>query len=283
MKKIAFFLAMCVGLGSLTACMPSQGQRKEEPAGLTETMIELSGGHMLEDNDGMPVPDTDYLPLPSFGTLEPRSVFNVNWRTTEGEYMAGTAFVAQIEESDQPLLLTACHYFSSDEVEVDEKNLSSYVQGGDLYDIFDSNVETIYGTVSGVLPLPDAASISETGKAGKDLAAFYVEKGDNVKSFSLAEEPCQSGDVIYLAAYINPDDTLYYYDDCLYPCVVISDDGEELEYVLSDEFGTQGASGAPLLNDKGEVVGIHIGSDGSHRYGHSAQSMKAQLKNAMEN
>ena len=69
----------------------------------------------------------------------------------------------------------------------------------------------------------------------------------------------------------------------LYPCVVISDDGEELEYVLSDEFGTQGASGAPLLNDKGEVVGIHIGSDGSHRYGHSAQSMKAQLKNAMEN
>ena len=97
-------LAMCVGLGSLTACMPSQGQRKEEPAGLTETMTELSGGHMLEDNDGMPVTDTDYLPLPSFGTLEPGSVFNVNWRTTEGEYMAGTAFVAQIEESDQPLL-----------------------------------------------------------------------------------------------------------------------------------------------------------------------------------
>ena len=30
------------------------------------------------------------------------------------------------------------------------------------------------------------------------------------------------------------------------------DDGEELEYVLSDEFGTQGASGAPLLNDKGK-------------------------------
>ncbi len=282
MKKQTLLLTACALALTLTACAtPSAPKGADDSAGLTEIMTELSGGHMLEDDSGLPVPDTDYLPLPDFKALDGGTVFNVDWVTAEGEYMAGTAFLTQSDLSGQPLLLTACHYFESDEVEVDLKNLSSYVQGGYLYDILDEELETVYGMVSGVLPVPDAESISENGKSGRDLAAFYVEGTEGTKSLPLAKEPCKRGDVVYLAAYVDPENSEYYYDDCLYPCVVISDDGEELEYVLSDEFSTQGASGAPLLNGRGEVVGIHIGSDGSRRYGHSAQSIEAQLKNAL--
>lgn len=298
MKKIALFLTACLLAVSLSACakapaVPSASDGSAPPStetsapegnaseGMTEIMTKLSENHMLTDDAGLPVPDADYLPLPGFQALEKGSVFNVNWRTAEGDFVAGTAFLAQTDLSGQPLLVTACHYFTSDTSDVNLRDLTSYVQGGDLYDILDENVETVYGTVTKVLPVPDAESYAVNGKAGKDLAAFYVDGAQETKSFSLAKEPCKRGDVIYLAAYINPENTEYYYDDCLYPCVVMSDDGEELQYVLSDEFTTQGASGAPLLNSKGEVVGIHIGSDGSHRYGHSIQSIEAQLKNAL--
>lgn len=87
--------------------------------------------------------------------------------------------------------------------------------------------------------------------------------------------------MIYLATYLSDENT-YYYDDCLYPCVVISDDGTNLYYLLHDMFIATGASGAPLLNKDGEVVGIHIASANSVRYGHSIQSICEQLETALE-
>ena len=288
MKKIAALLTACLMLASTAGCaslvnLSGIGKNAQENpnAALGRTMSDLSGGNMLSDSNGLSVPDTDYLPLPDFKELKSNAVFDVNWQTAEGEYMAGTSFLAQTGLTEQPLLLTACHYFASDEVDVDLRDLTGYVQGGDLFDILGDGSE-IAGTVRGVLPIPDAESISEKGSSERDLAAFYVDGADMLDSITFAAEPCKEGDMIYLAAWLDHENSAYY-DDCLYPCVVMQDDGKEINYILSDEFSTQGASGAPLLNSKGELVGIHIGSNGSIRYGHSAQSIYQQLKDALGN
>lgn len=279
MKKMIAMLAACALMASTAGCaslVKLDGAADQNQA-LGRIMSDLTGENMLTDSDGRSVPDTDFLPLPDFEALEPNTVFDVDWKSAEGDFMAGTSFLAKTNLSDRPLLLTACHYFASDEMDVNLRDLTGYISGGDLYDILGDGSE-IAGTVAGVVPIPDARSVSENGSSDRDLAAFYVDGA--VGGIPFAEDPCKMGDVIYMAAWLDHENSTYY-DDCLYPCVVMRDDGKEIGYILSDEFSTQGASGAPLLNSKGELVGIHIGSNGSIRYGNSAQSIREQLENAL--
>lgn len=97
----------------------------------------------------------------------------------------------------------------------------------------------------------------------------------------MAEGPCEEGETIYLYAdLVSEDEDLI--DSRLYPCVVTSDDGTEIEYELPSKYNTSGASGSPLVNSEGEVVGIHLGSLGDSRYGHSADNIRARLIEAYE-
>ena len=171
----------------------------------------------------------------------------------------------------------AIHYFGDS---IYGEVLPSYVNGGELYDILKGASES-YGTISGVLPISDAVGIGAAETGAKDVAAFTVSDTSAMNVFSPASGTCKPGDMIYLATYLSDENT-YCYNDCLYPCIVISDDGTDLYYLLNDMFITTGASGAPLLNSDGEVVGIHIASANSVRYGHSIQSICEQLKTALD-
>lgn len=241
-------------------------------------MENLCSGHTMLDSNGNTVPDADYLPLPDFSAIPSNSVFNVLWDTTEGSYAAGTSFLMKTEMTDDPLLITAIHYFGESNY-ISGEELPDYVKGGELYDILKSGSEPD-GTVSGVIPISDAVAIGAAETGAKDVAAFTVSDTSSMTAFPIASEPCKTGDMIFLAAYLDNEYSSTY-DDCLYPCIVIADDGTDIYYLLADEFSTSGASGAPLLNSQGEVVGIHIASAGSTRYGHSVQSIKEQLKNAL--
>lgn len=258
----------------------STPQSSEEPQedDLDALVDRLCQSKYLTDSDGNNVPDPDYLPLPDFEKLSENSVFDVSWDTTEGSYMAGTSFLMETDLTEEPLLISAIHYFGEEDY-ISGAELPDYVTGGQLYDILkDGSVAD--GSVASVLTIPDASAFGDAENCAQDVAAFTVENLASMNALPIASQPCQPGDVIYLAAFLSQDGT-YTYDDFLYPCVVIEDDGSELYYVLADVFLTGGASGAPLINSQGEVVGIHIASAGSTRYGHSAQSIYEQLKNAL--
>lgn len=256
----------------------SQAPEETPEDDLDAIVDKLCQGEYLTDSNGNSVPNTDYLPLPDFEKLSENSIFNVSWDTTDGSYVAGTSFLMETDLTEEPLLVTAIHYFGESDY-ISGAELPDYVNGGELYDILKDG-SAADGTVSSVLAIPDATAFGDAETCGKDVAAFTVADLASVNALPMASEPCQPGDVVYLAAYLSQDDT-YVYDDCLYPCIVIEDDGTEIYYALSDLFLTGGASGAPLLNSRGEVVGIHIASGGSTRYGHSIQSIYEQLKNAL--
>lgn len=291
-------LSSCGSQNTETSAAPSTSAAENQPAvqntaetttpKQTETSAEdefeklltqLCGGHFLEDSTGMEVPNADYLPLPNFAELPSASVFNVVWDTIEGSYDAGTSFLMETDYSEEPLLITAIHYFGEENY-VSGEELPDYVDGGELYDILEDGIEPD-GKISGVIKIADAVGINVAETGAKDVAAFTVSDTSSMTAFPVASKTCQPGDVIYLAAYLSDEDT-YYYDDCLYPCVVLSDDGTDLYYLLSDMFITSGASGGPLLNTDGEVVGIHIASANSVRYAHSIQSICEQLQTALD-
>lgn len=261
-----------------TTPQPSEETPEASEEDLNALIDRLCQGKYLTDSDGNSIPDPDYLPLAGFDTLSENSVFDVFWDTTEGSYMAGTSFLMETDLTEEPLLISAIHYFG-DESYISGTELPDYVSGGELYDILKDG-STADGSVSSVVTIPDAAGFGDAETCGKDVAAFTVENLTSMNALPIADQPCQPGDVIYLAAYLSQEGS-YTYDDFLYPCIVLEDDGTELYYVLADVFLTGGASGAPLLNSQGEVVGIHIASGGSTRYGHSIQSIYEQLKSAL--
>lgn len=251
---------------------------EEAPEDDLDALVDrLCQGKYLTDADGNSVPDPDYLPLPDFQALSENSVFNVTWDTAEGSYMAGTSFLMETDLTEEPLLISAIHYFGEDSY-ISGTELPDYVTGGELYDILKDG-SAADGSVKSAIAIPDAAAFGAVETCGQDAAAFTVEGLSSMNALPIADEPCQPGDVVFLAAYLSQEGTSFY-DDFLYPCIVIEDDGTELYYVLADTFLTSGASGAPLLNSQGEVVGIHIASGGSTRYGHSIRSIYEQLKNA---
>ncbi|MCM1057195.1 MAG: serine protease [Firmicutes bacterium] len=257
---------------------PSEGSEAAPEEDLDQLVDRLCQSQYLTDSNGNNIPDPDYLPVPDFGQLSENSVFDVSWNTTEGSYMAGTSFLMETDLTQEPLLITAIHYFG-EEAYISGAELADYVTGGELYDILKDG-SAADGSVRSVVTVSDAAGFGDAKTCGKDVAAFTVDGLASMNAFPIASEPCQPGDVIYLAAYLSQDGS-YTYDDFLYPCIVLEDDGTEMYYVLADVFLTGGASGAPLLNSRGEVVGIHIASGGSTRYGHSVQSIYEQLEIAL--
>lgn len=214
------------------------------------------------------------LPAPDFGTLSEGMVYQPKWFTKDGDLMVGTACVVAVEGIDEPICITAFHCFQRyDTVNADE--MPTYVQGGELYDIFGKGTKADC-TVTETLEIPEAVSLG----AGRDLAAFLVEDYQGTV-IEMSDTPCEPEDTIYLAAKLGglPWRRL---SGCLYPCKVTAVTDYEIAYELPEQYNLSGTSGAPLLNSKGELVGIHKASRNQQRFGDSVKSIKVLLKNALQ-
>lgn len=237
----------------------------------------VGGDNIIMNEENFPTVDWHKLPVAPF-TLDKGKVFRVNWVTPEDEFEAGTSTAICLSESDEPILITACHYFDNSytDIEVDLSDLSSYIIGGDITDITDGSP---LGNVRANIPIVGAADTKDTGDASYDLAAFSIEVSEEVIPFTLAEETCQTGDVVYLLAepIVENEKTVG-----VYPCVVLMDDGGTLMYILSNEISTFMVSGAPIVNSAGEIVGLHMASGPSVRAACSASSIRNALETAIQ-
>ena len=204
-------------------------------------------------------------------SLAANQVFNVDWFTKEGEFQAGTAFLIHSKVHNQKILITAFHYLWPEDVNTFEgSELPNFVEGGELYNI--KTDETTDAFIKNDLIIEDADIVPNVNK---DVAAFTIQNGEWIPTFEVASELPKAGEKVYLLA------DLYYTEDvhsnCIYEGSVISSDQGVLCYNLDEKYGTNGASGAPIVNEYGEVVGIHIASNGSTRFAHSMDSFMEQI------
>ena len=93
--------------------------------------------------------------------------------------------------------------------------------------------------------------------------------------YGVAVSHVVDGDKIYLLA--NLWDTEDIHENCVYEGKVSSVGGGCLYYTLDGKPGTAGASGGPIVNEYGEVVGIHIGSNPLYYVAHTADSFLEQI------
>lgn len=205
--------------------------------------------------------------------LAAESVFGVKWYTQDGVYSAGTAFVMDSDVHGESLLVTAFHFLWPDGVESFKgEELPEFILGGEVYyvqDGFDTGA-----TLKNCVVIEDADAVPEVDK---DVAAFTLWDGEDLETLPLSTHKAKKGDVVYLLADLW--DTEDVHENCVYEGKITSISGGSVFYELEGEHGTSGASGAPIVNQYGEVVAIHMGSNGSTLVGHAADSFLKQINN----
>lgn len=205
--------------------------------------------------------------------LASECIFNVNWFTQDGEYFSGTSFLIDSETHGEKIMVSAFHFLWPENADTfTGSELPAFVSGGELYNACTG--DNTGASLKNCLIIEDADVVPATNK---DVSAFTIQGGDNLKTLPLSTHKTKMGDTIYLLA--NLWDTEDIHENCVYEATVMAETDGVLYYYLDDKYGTSGASGAPIVNEYGEVVALHIGSSGSTCLGHSAESFLEQINN----
>ncbi|MBR4815655.1 MAG: trypsin-like peptidase domain-containing protein [Lachnospiraceae bacterium] len=198
--------------------------------------------------------------------------FHVHWYTEDDDFSAGTAFILDSKVHGQKLLVTAFHFLVPDDDDGSFKgsDLPASILGGEVS--YAKTGEDTGARLKNCLVIEDAAAVPALDK---DVAAFTLYNGQNLKALPLAEDTVTTGDKLYLLANLWDTDDVH--ENCVYECTAFLDQDYAITYKLDPKYGTTGASGGPVINKYGEVVGIHMASGGDLLYSHASRSFIRQI------
>lgn len=218
--------------------------------------------------------EREKLSMEEIEMLAKERVFNVHWYTEEGDYSSGTASVIDSEKHGQKLLVTAFHFLWPDDADTfTGEELPGFVHGG----IISYAREGAFSGASlkNCLVIKDANAVPVVDK---DVAAFTIQGGEDLKTLPLAKTMPEVGDTIYLLASLWDGDVIN--DNCVYPGKVEDVNGGVLYYTLEGTPKTTGASGGPVINEYGEVVAMHMASNPFCFIGHMPNSFGKMIEEA---
>lgn len=200
-------------------------------------------------------PQAKELPRARTETQMLSAVFQPRFRTSRGRLSIGTAFLANVK--GQSLLLTAHHLFGVSgglERELGWDELSGLIQKVEAFSLQSSDLKI---TAKPVLPIEGAESYSPERVDG-DVAAFLVDS-TKVVPLGLADRLPDGGARVFLLARDSENGRK------VHAARVIETAEPGLVYMFDDTLSMRGISGAPIVDENGWVVGIHLG--GGYRQG----------------
>lgn len=182
-----------------------------------------------------------------------RSLGKPEFATTNGLFIAGTAFVLFVHEIQAMALVTCQHLFGPAgglDVVVASDLMPSFVTAVRLWDPFDGKE---LGVAGGAIGVPGA----DADDPMRDLAVFAIPTNHGFSPFDLAERDSTRGERLFLAGRPRAGAAI---NERFHSatCHGLGEDGTLLLQVDNVALDLGGMSGGPVLNQAGEVVGILV-------------------------
>ena len=196
-------------------------------------------------------------------TIADDVVFRPTFATDHGEVAAGTAFAIQLPGYDEAIMLTALHLFGPAgglEKDIPSERLGGAVRSISLEGCF--NPERKAAFKARTLMIEDSKPHPERSPAG-DIAAFWIPSETPIHALKLAPTPPAVGERVFLAAQVLIGASE---EQRIHPATVFDVDHSKMGFVYefdNPDIHIVATSGAPVLNQKGEVVAINLGG-GKH-------------------
>ena len=209
----------------------------------------------------------------TFQGLEDNMVFDVLWKDKEGSWYAGNASCVMVDGMEEPVLLTAYHLFSDEETfgEADsgyKANVMKQKIGGTLYDIKDwdgegfmsgkADFEEGYAKATPVAKIAKPLLVEDAITLHNDVAAFTLKDSSAVTPLTVSESDCEIGDKVYIMGTSFEEKSPR--KDCTYEATVFSFQDDTVILQVTDAIDFYGCSGCPIVNEKGEFVGMLLSS-----------------------
>lgn len=186
--------------------------------------------------------------VPSHVVLKP------TFMSGQDSFSGGTAFLCRVQGVPEPLLLTAHHLFGPacglerDFTWQEVPQIFVAVTGLSIAD------PTKAITSTRPMTIPGARGSDDQGYA-HDLAAYRVDLPSVRATLHLSETQPKEGDTVYLHGRQRGKETL----DMLPAIVQVSNETELVYAFVAKDIALAGTSGAPVLNQAGEVVALNVG------------------------
>ena len=193
-------------------------------------------------------------PSPNAPTAAQSSICRPEFRVGDAQYSAGTSFLLKVDGADHPLLVTATHLFGPD------GGLDAQIPWNELPSKAQMVKCTTYGSgetwhADAPLAIPGAhPGVDET--AMLDVAAFPFSGSTTQPALRLASRQPAVGDSVWLVSEIIAEPKQA---GLLHHAVVAEITKSYLLIVYDHPLGATATSGAPIVDARGDVVGVNFG------------------------
>lgn len=219
---------------------------------------------LVEDKYSQSAMDIPSPNLPGAPLIPERSVLRPYVKTSNGQIPAGesaaTAFAVNIEENQQPVVLTALSVLDTGKFFTGRPTPNSLNLGLESITLSDA-----FGSMDGVvsafafIDIPESGFADDSNAKAGDVLAIQLGNKNPFKSFRLSESLPSVGEKIWLSAAVfegaSPSQRQHE------AIVMQVDAGGIIQYRFENKKLTlQGTLGAPMLNADGKVIAIHLGA-----------------------
>jgi len=180
------------------------------------------------------------------------------FQTAQGNFAAGTAFVARSRgrQKSQTVLVTAHHLFGPDgglATQIGWKQLPGFVRS---VRCAQPRREGLVFSATAPLAVPDARPQSDEGPA-RDVAVFRLPDA-KITALELHTGKLPLKRRVWLAAQVKAGEPP---EKLLHRATLVTADREWIEFEYDNsELDPTATSGAPVVDEKGRVIGINIGA-----------------------